>query len=327
MSWWNTLSEWLRRVLESTETLADAQTLPERLRPRVLMVVYNPTIQGEAGRRLTDVLGWNDPSVLAQHYMADLKECSGGFVEYEIAERVEVDGWPVKADGFRYGEGSFLGAWRSGSGFHQPDAADYDAILEDLGLFPRVESGAIDEVWLFASPYAGFYESRMVGPGAFWCNAPPMVRTDGISRRFVIMGFNFERGVGPMLESFSHRVESHLKRVWRHEHGANNLWERFILYDKVAPGQANCGNVHFAPNSQTDYDWGNPRLVPSNCDDWLNFPNFQGVVRQVNGSEWGDGDMRAHHKWWLRHLPRVPGQTQGIANNWWWYAVEPNAVR
>jgi hypothetical protein len=140
------------------------------------------------------------------------------------------------------------------------------------------------------------------------------------------MGFNYERRVGPMLESFGHRVESILKHTWRHARSDDNLWEKFVLYDKIAPGRANCGWMHYAPNSETDYDWGNLRRVPSNCDDWLNFPNLQGAVRIVDCHDWGNGDMRAHHKWWLRRIPRAAGETQGISNDWWSYAVDPNAV-
>jgi hypothetical protein len=142
------------------------------------------------------------------------------------------------------------------------------------------------------------------------------------------MGFNYERDVGPMLESLGHRFEFIFDHVWRHAGNDpdHNLWARFKLYDKVAPGHANCGWMHYAPNSQTDYDWGNPAFVPSNCDDWLSFPDFQGVVRQVNCQEWGNGDMRLHHKWWLAHLPKVAGSSEGILNNWWWYGVDPNIV-
>jgi hypothetical protein len=152
-----------------------------------------------------------------------------------------------------------------------------------------------------------------------------MPRTD-VSRRFVIMGFNYERGVGPMLESFGHRVESILHYTWRHQRGRDNLWEQFILYDQKAPGKANCGWMHYAPNSLTDYDWGNTTKVLSNCDDWLNFPNFQGSTRWVDCSDWGNGNMRAHHKWWYERLPNAPGHTRGISNNWWSYGVDPNAV-
>ena len=57
----------------------------------------------------------------------------------------------------------------------------------------------------------GFYESRMAGPGAFWCNAPQCENTDACRKRFVIMGFSYERGVGEMLEDLRHRAESELQ--------------------------------------------------------------------------------------------------------------------
>jgi hypothetical protein len=321
MSTWDQIQTWWRSLFPPVERPEPAPGL----RPRVLLITFNPIIASEGGKKLTQVLGWRDVEELCAGYIADLRECSKGYVDYQIVQRFEVDEWPVKEDGFRYDDDSFLGSWRSKSGFHTPDTADYDALIDEFDLVKRVEADLIDEVWMFAFPYAGFYESRMVGPGAFWCNAPPMPRTD-VSRRFVIMGFNYERGVGPMLESFGHRVESILRHTWRHQRGPNNLWEQFILYDQKAPGKANCGWMHYAPNSLTDYDWGNTTKVMSNCDDWLNFPNFQGTARLVNCSDWGNGDMRAHHKWWYQRLPNAPGHTRGISNNWWWYGVDPNAV-
>lgn len=325
MNWWDVFLDWLRRVFgqEAQDPgPAVAPTVVANLRPRVVLVVHNPVV---GGRKLTEVLGWHDPDTLARRYIADLREVSGGQVDCRIVERVEVDGWVPKRDGFVYDEATYLRCWRAQAGFHEPDEADYARLLADFDLVRKVNEDLVDEVWLFAYPYAGYHESRMVGPGAFWCNAPPISLSS--SRRFVIMGFNYERDVGPMLESFGHRVESILKQVWRRQRGEDNLWERFTRYDQIAPGRANCGTVHFAPNSVGDYDWGNARRVLSNCDDWLHFPDFQGVARQVNCAEWGNGDMRAHHLWWLQHLPRVAGETRGILNNWWTYAVDPNTVR
>ncbi|MGD9048335.1 MAG: hypothetical protein PVF77_09795 [Anaerolineae bacterium] len=321
------MSTW-DRIRALWRSLFPPEEVPEPVlgpRPRVLLITFNPIIGSEGGKKLTQVLGWRDADELCAGYIADLRECSKGYVNYQIVERIEVDEWPVKEDGFRYNDDSFLRSWRSKSGFHTPDTADYDALIDEFDMVKRVEANLIDEVWMFAFPYAGFYESRMVGPGAFWCNAPAMPRTD-VSRRFVIMGFNYERGVGPMLESFGHRVESILHYTWRHQRGRDNLWEQFILYDQKAPGKANCGWMHYAPNSLTDYDWGNTTKVLSNCDDWLNFPNFQGSTRWVDCSDWGNGNMRAHHKWWYERLPNAPGHTRGISNNWWSYGVDPNAV-
>ncbi len=326
MNYWEEFRAWLRSLFEPPphSVRQDTTEPPPSLQPRVLLITYNPIIESEGGRTLNEVMGWNDVDWLCREYIADLKECSQGFVNYEIVQRLDVDVWPVKEDGFRYDDATYLACWRNRSGWHQPDTVSYEAILAEFDLPARVEAGQIDEVWLFGFPYAGFYESRMVGPDAFWCNAPALSNHE-VSRQFVIMGFNYERRVGPMLESFGHRVESILRHTWRQVRG-ENLWERFILYDKIAPGRANCGWMHYAPNSQSDYEWGNTTYVPSNCDDWLNFPDFEGIVRQVNCSEWGNGDIRAHHKWWFQHLPKAAGHSQGISNNWWWYAVDPNAV-
>jgi hypothetical protein len=137
------------------------------------------------------------------------------------------------------------------------------------------------------------------------------------------MGFNYGRGVGEMLESMGHRAESVMAYVFAQAPGVPNLWDRFTRYDLTHPGQAEVGTVHFAPNSERDYDWGNRREVPSRCDDWLAYPEFPGHVRWVNCEEWGGGNIRAHHRWWFKHLPHVDGEMDGISNNWWNYVLDP----
>lgn len=271
-------------------------------------------------------MNWNDPDDLTHRYITDLNECSAGCVRYEIVDRIEIDGYPRKIDGFQYNETRYLDAMRTQKGFHQPDNVDYHSILSDHDVIERINNGEIDEVWLFAFPYAGYYESIMAGPGAFWCNAPPLDHSDHCSRRFIIMGFNYERGVGEMLENFGHRVESIMSHVYRNHRGEANMWARFTQYDATHPDQAACGNVHYAPNSERDYDWGNLRVVHSNCDDWFFYPNLSGNTRQVNCAEWGYGDIRLHHKWWLNHLPRTSGINDGVISNWWAYVIDPNLV-
>jgi hypothetical protein len=185
-----------------------------------------------------------------------------------------------------------------------------------------VEKGKADEVWLFGFPGMGCWESCMAGKGAIWCNSP-VVEKWNCARAFVVMGFNYERGVDCMLEDLGHRAESILAHVYgswdpKDEH----LWARFTRHEKNNPGRASCGNVHFAPNSESDYDWGNRRAVASDCDDWFRFPNFKGVRRKVDCEEWGKGDMRLHHLWWFRHMPRLEGKFEGKLANWWKYFVE-----
>lgn len=298
----------------------------EPVRPRVLLIVHDPPVASEGGRRLTELFRWNSPERLAQQYAADLAAASHGFLQYQIVERIQADWFPPKLDGFRYTGESFAAAWRARR-IHEPNALDYPAQIRAFDLIERYERGELDEAWFMSFPYAGDYESTMVGRGAFWCNSPPVPGTEHCRGRFVVMAFNYERGVDCMLENFGHRTESIMSRVFRNHPREQNLWDLFTRYDQAAPGQAHCGNVHFAPSSQRDYDWGNRRPVHSFCDNWHRFPDLSGPGRTVECSEWGGGDMRAHHLWWLGHLPHVAGETFGVSNNWWQYIVDPNLVR
>ena len=300
---------------------------PEPVTRRVSLIVHNPRVPSEGRQRLNKVLGWNDPSKLVKGYIQDLQETSGGYVTYKVVENIIVDRFPRKADGFVYKADEFVQAWRTRQGFHQPDAVDYDALLDEFRMIEKVNAGTIDEFWLFAFPYAGYYESIMGGPGAFWCNAPPLTQTAHAERRFVIMGFNYQRGVGEMLENFGHRTESILKYTFRNKRGDDNLWERFFRHEFKNPGQAEVGWMHYAPNSERDYDWGNKRQVLSRWRTWRNFPNLDGEAEMVDCRDWGNGDIRLHHKWWFELLPKISGSADGISYNWWKYIVDPNNVR
>jgi hypothetical protein len=293
---------------------------------KVLLVIYDPIVDPNSGKKLSQAMNWQRVDALSAGFISDILETSGGLARYQIVERVELNEFPLKADGFRYTAQSYARVMSGVNQAHQPDLFNYDDFLRKFDILQRVTNREIDEVWIFAFPYAGLYESTMGGLGAFWCNSQPMARTFSSPRRFIVMGFSYQRGVGEMLEAFGHRAESIMEKVYSRETPENNLWHRFIRYDKTHPGQSECGNVHFAPNSEQDYDWGNMRLVNSRCDDWRNFPNFTGLVRQVNANDWGNGDIRAHHIWWLDHFPRVGGRTNGIANNWWQYVMDPNRV-
>lgn len=294
---------------------------------KTLVIVYDPVVDPTRGKRLSEFMRWNRVEDLAKGFMTDILQVSGGLARYQIVQRIDVDGFPAKVDGYQYDAQTYLNVVRGFSRPYMPQEANYHAIIDRFSILERVAANEIDEVWIFNFPHAGFYESIMGGPGAFWCNAPPLKNTEASGRRFVVMGFSYERGVGEMLENMGHRAESIMERTFRKLAGEDNLWRRFIRYQQTAPGMAALGNIHFAPNSQRDYDWNNPKAVLSECDDWLhNFPDFKGVVRTVTASEWGNGDIREHHKWWFRHLPKVAGRRNGISNNWWQYVMDPNHV-
>ncbi|MDO8754188.1 MAG: hypothetical protein Q7J80_09880 [Anaerolineales bacterium] len=307
---------------------ADSATEPARItRSKVLLLVYDPVMDKTTGMTLSQQQKWFRTSDLVTAFISDMIEVSGGMTRFQIVERVDVDEFPAKTDGFRYTPQTYMDVLRRTASPHMPQEVNYQAILSKYNILQRVARSEIDEVWLFGFPHAGFYESVMGGPGAFWCNALPLNNTSASKRRFVMMGFSYERHIGEMEEAFGHRAESIMEKTFSKLPAQANLWKRFTQYDKIAPGRAACGNIHFAPNSQSDYDWNNATPVNSECYDWLlNFPNFKGDVRVVGPSEWGNGDTRAHHKWWFNHFPRVAGRKNGIHNNWWQYVIAPQQV-
>ncbi len=295
---------------------------------KTLVIVYDPVVDPARGTKLSQYMRWNRVEDLATGFMTDILQISGGLARYQIIQRIDVDGFPAKVDGYVYNAQTYLNVVRGVDRPYMPQEADYYAIINRFNILQLITKNEIDEVWIFNFPHAGFYESIMGGPSAFWCNAPPLRNTEAAMRRFVIMGFSYERGVGEMLENMGHRAESILEKTFEKLTGEANLWKRFIRYEKTAPGKAALGNIHFAPNSQKDYDWNNPDLVSSECDDWLkNFPNFKGDIRTVTANEWGNGDTREHHKWWFKHIPKVAGRKYGIHNNWWQYIMNPNHVK
>lgn len=309
------------RPVTPTPLPPDDPNYPIQMRhQKVLLIVYDPKMPD--GQPLSRSQNWYSMDELVAQFLQYALEVSYGLARFEIVERITLDEFPPKVDGFRYTPQAYLDVLRGVQPPHQPQEVDYRDLLSRFNVLSRVKNGEVDEVWVFAFPHAGFYESVMAGKDAFWCNAPPLSGTEDCPRRFVIMGFSYERGVGEMFEAFGHRVESIMERVFAPLQGEANLWKRFTRYDKIAPGRAAVGTIHFAPNSERDYDWGNPRPVWSECDDWrLNFPNFQGLKRQVTAEEWGNGDLLLHHLWWFRHIPHVAGRKNGILHNWWAYIL------
>lgn len=294
--------------------------------PRVLVITIDPIMDPVSGVKLSEQMKWARTEDMITAFTADILETSGGMARYQIVQTMEINEFPIKTDGFRYTAQTYQGVVNGSIPPHQPDILNYQDFLEHHNIIQLVASKQIDEVWAFGFPYAGFYESTMGGVGAFFCNSQPIANTASCPRRFVIMGFSNERGIGEMLHSFGHRAESIMDRVYARISGEANLWKRFTRYDKTSPGKAEVGTIHFPPNGEKDYDYTNPRSVPSRCDDWYNFPNFKGEVKIVNHTEWGGGEIRVFTKWWLKHLPKTNGRTNGIAHNWWQYILDPNRV-
>jgi hypothetical protein len=309
---------------------------------------FDPILENHGNLRLNQYMRWNDPRVLNTNYLNDLTAASGGYVQWQVAGWVDLDLWPQQWDGFSYNDTSYFQSWTNSAQYpwhKNPDGSlstvDYGALLDmplaamgNKSAHQLVTNGEVDEIIWWGHPYAGFYESRMVGITAYPCNSGPLVRP---SKLYVVMGLNAERGVGDAVHSFGHRCESILRRVygsWSVDSTVSHLWDRFSRNGPLhTPAVAGCGNVHYPPNTSAAYIYNALTPVSSEADRWLNYPNLTGSLTNVNASAWGGPDYQRNFLgWWMAHFPKAPGRfvdtsnaiNHGKLNNWWGYLVDMN---
>lgn len=297
---------------------------PNAIAPKILLYIYNPIMENRGSRRMNEVYGWQNPVDLTNQIVQSFRTHSHDLVRYNIVGTQIVDAYPYLQDGFRYNDTTFDTAYTTGN-YHE-GTFDYVRFVNENNLTQRVDNGEIDEVWVYAFPGAGMWESAMAGTGAYWINGVPYPETGG-ERAFVIMGWNFERGLAEALHSYGHRSESimvHSYGSW--EPNQNHNWNRFTLLDSQAPGLGGVGNIHFPVNGTSDYDYGNSRMVTSNADDWYNYPYFTGATRTFNYREWDPTNTDSHGgymKWWYDHLPHMASKgTDHFLANWWRYITD-----
>ncbi len=315
----------------TTSSIATTSTTtPGALQVKVFLLIFNPIIESNGGQKLTEIKGWYDPEILTQSYIQDIKDVSGSFVDYKIEEKIEIDDIPKKEDGFDYTDEIYLECTNNPSSCHSPDWVDYHSILNDYNICNKLNNGKIDELWIWGGPWFGYYEARMAGTGSWYTNGPVLTGTS-CDRPLHIMGFNYERTENFMLESFSHRVEGTIQHFvglseWDKFDGQRYRYSHSYNCDPndgrppIDTVNAHCGNVHFTPNSQCHYEYDSSEKVLSDCDDWINYPHLIGAKKETDCTEWGCNHY-GYMKWWLSHLPKNSGETNGIFNNWWKYVV------
>src|SRR3990172_551999 len=82
---------------------ADSTTEPAQIvQSKVLLIVYDPVMDAVSGTTLSQQQSWYRAADLITGFMADLLQASGGLARYQIVERLDVNEFPAKTDGFRY---------------------------------------------------------------------------------------------------------------------------------------------------------------------------------------------------------------------------------
>ena len=267
------------------------------------------------------------PTELAAAYATNMETSSHGAVTYDIVDWQDINAIPQKVDGFSYSLSAYEACLATapptgmGEACHVPDLVDYVKIINDYDICGRVESGEIDEVWLFGGSYFGYFESTMAGDGAYTVNSPPVPFS--CSKQFLLMGFSYQRGVGEMMEDFGHRLEDLLERAFSTWPTSPTPYDIFSRYDATSPGQAGCGEPHYPPNGVAEYEYDSTAVVNSTCATWDNFPNAPGAPASVECHTWGC-DKEGFLSWMFSHVPHNAGTSNGIENDWWKYLIDYN---
>jgi hypothetical protein len=223
---------------------------------------------------------WYQVNALVEEYTEAIIQASHKMLVYKAVKKLDIPMYPVFTDGRQYNDVSWTEARQNGQAALRDahgnlSLADYERIIHDYSILQAIQSNIIDEVWMFGGPYFGFYESRMAGQKAFWCNAPAIEHS---CRRFVMMGFNYERGAREMVHSFGHRAESilaahfgsqqFLQQLYAQQPGLTpkNDYEKWLLEHGTvhrSPGGADYGQDEFAWVAALKTNWWPPVIDPN----------------------------------------------------------------
>jgi len=299
---------------------------------KVIVVIYNPVLENRGGVKLINYLKANDPVEYSKLLCKTISAASGRYINYEIADFIELDEYPVKTDGFTYDDSTFTEVARTQE-WHHPDRSNYREIFDKNGLTERCIDENISEIWLWGAGGFGFDELAMYIPNRYARFAPtdnpwfyrPYEIPEEIGHTMWVMGFNYQVGTGNMVHSYSHRCESMMALVigsgkWETELAGQDPWNTFTIIGSDHPGYpSQIGNVHVPPNGQFGYDYLNDTLTYTCANSWINYPDLsEAEQRLINHQEWGETQYD-YQLWWLNHLPKLPGYTRWGYNNWWVY--------
>jgi hypothetical protein len=316
---------------------AESTDIPSSVAKRVIVINFDPVLKTRNNFRLHDYLKWSDPWKLTEKMVEDARVTSHGFVNYEVIEKIDHDGFPQFRNGFCYTEAAFLEMWEKDRDKADKGMTSFKWVFEKFNLAAKIRAKDVAEIWIWGAPYMQWDELHWKIPGdkvPYQTDNPWFYRPydiPDIGRTVWVMGWNYERGEGEMLESYCHRIESVLsltvgKGCWDPKKFPNNVWNQFSRVDKDFPGQSEVGTVHCAPNSASDYDWNNTNQVWTFADDWLTYPKLPRNKKLQNAKSGGWEDITGHHLWWMTRLPHAEGVTDGFYNNWWQYIVNYDAA-
>ncbi len=333
----------------SAPVSVDPAFVGEKVAPmaiNVALVLIDPPLPDFGGEPMHVKYNWRDPAMLSDDLVAHFRQASDSVVQFSFDTTINATRLFTRVQG-NFPTVEQFETWLDEPGWptlkRMSDsgqiAFDYRELVRYYHLDSLRNVGSIDEVWVYAAPYMGMYESQLMGPHAFWWNSPPIRDGTALTKLLSVMGLNYERGVDQGFHSFGHRMESAMVhayeevqgRPWNDTSAHPTPWDLFTRIQKDVPDGSHVGNIHFPPNGIHDYDYGNTTWVNSYAENWFRYPYLFNESRAVNVSTWiysppdylAEGqDHLGYLSWWYNHIPRYAGVTDGVLNNWWKYFLD-----
>lgn len=229
---------------------------------------------------------------------------------------------------------------------------DYERLFERFDVGRYVNELGVKEIWIWNGGVDASFpsydpavcrpeygrsmpESNMSSPvTGDVSNSPRWDDLPVYNSTYVVYGQNIRRTQAEAMHNRGHQLEAILSHVDHLQNGNSDFfWDLFCGRNpdgSFAPGRA--GNCHFPPNAAAGYDYENPRLVESDCEDWT--PAGTGMHQQVNAATWGSlpyawpqaqlgVPQRTESHYYLYWMQNMPGRGNRIAHgeagltNWW----------
>lgn len=216
---------------------------------------------------------------------------------------------------------------------------DYNSIMNRIGIKDWVEKKGIKEVWIWGyhGGVLGLWESNMSSPFGDISNSnrdpndlPVLKKT------YTVYHYNYGRATGETVENHTHQIEALLNYADGRDVTPESEWSKLLFWGrfvgsdashKIVTKPARCGWTHYAPNSEKDYDWRNPRYVETDIEDW--HPDYIGRTQSINCDRWGGDNV----KWKTYWMQNIPGANNGLTfkgkplRNWWTFVGDWDRAR
>lgn len=242
-----------------------------------------------------------------------------------------------------------------------PRYEHWHGVFSDLGLDPIMRARTVRELWVAHAAFDGGFpsydatrhkvedmrvgwESNMSSPTTGDISNSDRDPNDAplLPHTYIIYGINYRRSQAEAGHNVGHQVEAMFSHIAHRQDGnADLFWRKFVGLDgagRFVPGRV--GATHFPPNAASDYDYGDPRMVASDIEDWR--PDNSGQKTQVNVDTWGklvypwpgeaDFGQRVESQWYTYWFQNMPGRGNRITHgsnwmtNWWAFVADWDAA-